>query len=239
MGKVGNLPDFKIEKSHWKRGVQVGGADEVGMGAFAGPVVAAVVVFTQNTISTLQGTTLEGVAVRDSKMLSFRQRQRADIWIRQRALCFAVGVGSVYEINKKGIKKASQSALRRAFFLANKKLTYEGQLPINHLLLDAFFLPRTKGLPVSPITQTAIIKGDKKSFSIAAASIVAKVHRDGLMTTLGSRAKYKKYLWNKNKGYGTLEHIKAIGRLGATHLHRKAFVKTFLGFNGFSSSRSQ
>lgn len=95
---------------------------------------------------------------------------------------------------------------------------------IDFLLIDAFYLPYTKGLRRK--NQLAIIKGDQKSFSIAAASIIAKVYRDNLMVKLSR--KYEKYGWRKNKGYGTKKHIQAIKKWGITRLHRKQFLSKLL-----------
>jgi len=199
-----SLPDFSYEQPHWSRSQLVAGADEVGRGAFAGPVVAAVVLFPPNIKIEVE--------LNDSKKLSSPKRTLADLWIRQNALGYGVGQGSVAEINRFGIVKATHRAFRRA--LAGC------QQPIDHLLVDAFYLPYTAGLRKG--SQTPIPKGDSLSFSIAAASIVAKVHRDALMTNLSTR--YQSYLWHQNKGYGTLAHRQAIQKHGVTPHHRLQFV---------------
>ena len=107
--------------------------------------------------------------------------------------------------------------------------------PIDYLLIDAFYIPYVKGLRRK--NQLAIVKGDTKSISIAAASIVAKVYRDKLMTALAKEKGYKKYKWHKNKGYGTKEHRQAIKRYGITKLHRKKFVQTYQEKIGLLGSR--
>jgi ribonuclease HII len=147
------------------------------------------------------------------------------------------------EINKKGMSKATLSAFRRAIEDANKRLKYR----IDYLLIDAYYIPYVRGIrmPIKSAkfrnrhikkpgeikysgNQLAIIKGDEKSISIGAASIIAKVHRDNLMINLSKESKYKVYGWERNKGYGTKEHRLAIKKYGITKLHRKKFVETLL-----------
>lgn len=187
----------------------IAGVDEVGRGCFAGPVVAGCVAFWQIP---------NNIKINDSKKLNPKQRERAAFWIKRNALCYGIGKASVAEINKLGIKKASEIAFRRAIKNCNKRIDY--------LLIDAFYIPYIKGLRRK--NQKPIIKGDNKSVSIAAASIIAKVYRDKLMTKLAQNPKYKKYNWDKNKGYGTLAHRKAIQNNGISRMHRKKFVETFL-----------
>ena len=169
----------------------------------------------------------ESIIINDSKKLSPKRREIADKWIRKNALAFGIGSASVAQINKVGIKKASEIAFRKAI----KNCGVE----IDYLLIDAFFIPYVKGLRRK--NQKPIIKGDTKSVSIAAASIIAKVYRDKLMMDLGKKSKYRKYKWVKNKGYGTLEHRNAIKKYGLTRQHRKKFVETWI--NNSSSSRAR
>jgi ribonuclease HII len=216
-----NYPDFKYEKVRWRRGFKyVAGVDEVGKGCFAGPVVAAVAAFAPNSNYQfpISGEFSKRTIVNDSKQLTPRQREIADKWIRKNALVFGIGQASVTQINKLGIKKATEIAFRRAIKACGKSIDY--------LLIDAFFIPYVKGLRRK--RQQAIIKGDTKSISIAAASIIAKVYRDKLMTKLSKQPKYRKYGWGRNKGYGTREHRNAIKKYGTTRQHRKAFVNTWL-----------
>ena len=217
------LPDFEFEKKLHKKGYRlIAGVDEVGRGCFAGAIVAGCVIFSKNTISTFKGFPLQGsrrIIINDSKKLSPRQRERADKWIRKNALATGIGQASVSQINRLGIKKASEIAFRKAI--------KDTGIEIDYLLIDAFYIPYVKGLRRK--NQKAIVKGDTKSISIAAASIVAKVYRDNLMRTLGKRSKYRKYGWDKNKGYGTKKHRKAILKYGITRLHRKTFVNTWIG----------
>jgi len=208
------LPDFLYEKKLWKKGYKfIAGVDEVGRGSLAGPVVAGAVVFDRNLIKIKHN----GVIINDSKKLSAKQRERATAWIKENALSWAVGEASVSKINKLGIVKATQIAFRMAIKKAQLKQK------IDYLLIDAFYAPYVVGLRKKK--QMPIVKGDTKSISIEAASIIAKVYRDKLMTELSKQPKHKKYEWNKNKGYGTLDHRNVIKKYGATNLHRKDFVK--------------
>lgn len=214
-------PDFLIEKNQWKKGFKaVAGADEVGRGCFAGPVVAGCVLFPPNIQYTKSH-----ILINDSKKLKPRQREIAAKWIKENALSWGIGQASVAEINKLGMGKASKVAFRRAIVNCETKIDY--------LLIDAFYIPYVKGLRRK--NQKAIIDGDEKSISIAAASIIAKVYRDKIMRALSN--KYPKYEWGRNKGYGTRKHQQAIKKFGLTRLHRKVFVQTFL--NNSSSSPIQ
>lgn len=205
-----NFPSFLYEKKLWKKDFKnVAGVDEVGRGSFAGPVVAGVVSFPKD----IEKIDLKGVVINDSKKLTPKQREKAEVWIKENALFWAVGKASVNQINRLGIVKATQIAFRKAI---SKNRT-------DFLLIDAFYIPYVKGLRRK--NQLAIVKGDTESMSIAAASIIAKVYRDKLMTDLAKQAKYKKYKWDQNKGYGTLDHRSAIRKYGATVLHRKDFIK--------------
>jgi len=246
-------PNFLFENRLRKLGYKfIAGVDEVGRGCFAGPVVAGCVVFSElGRVTEAEGvpssarreseksrtgrasgkTRIDSrhplVVINDSKKLSPKRREIADKWIRKNALAFGIGSASVSQINKLGIKKASEVAFRKA--IVNCKLS------INYLLIDAFFIPYVRGLRRK--NQKPIIKGDTKSVSIAAASIIAKVYRDKLMTDLGKKPKYKKYKWNKNKGYGTLEHRNAIKKYGLTRQHRKKFVETWINNSSSSPAR--
>lgn len=245
-------PTFKYEKLLWKRGFKiVAGMDEVGRGCFAGPVVAGAVAFARFVGSEKwEVSGLEGIKIDDSKKLTERQRLVADEWIKQNSLTWGVGRASVAEINKKGMAKATASAFRRAARSAQDRTRNR----VDYLLIDAFFIPYIRQFPswskssrktlnnklngknlnkfgeiswTKNLRQLPIIDGDAKSFSIAAASIIAKVYRDALMTKLSKNRNYKKYNWNKNKGYGTKEHQEVILKYGTTRYHRKQFVQTF------------
>ena len=203
------FPNFAYERKLWAKGNSVvTGADEVGRGSFAGPVVAACVVFPR-------GIKIPGdIKIDDSKKLSAKKRGISSVWIKENSLAWGIGEVPVGLINRIGMAKATLAAFRRA--VANTKAK------IDFLLMDAFYIPFVKGIRRK--NQLAIIDGDAKCFSIAGASIIAKVYRDALMQKLGRDPKYRNYDWESNKGYGTKKHREAIEKYGLTRHHRKQFV---------------
>lgn len=214
------LPTFRFEKELWQKGYQfVCGLDEVGRGAWAGPVVAAAVIFSQQ--SHLQGHALQTskawpcgtLCIRDSKQLSPLQREELDPRIRQNCLAYSIAEVNVKTINREGIGKATQRSFRKCL----KSL----QIPPDFLLIDAFYV---KNLPKK--NQKPIIKGDQKSISIAAASIVAKVYRDNLMRKL--HEKVPQYGFDRHKGYGTKLHQELLKKHGLSPHHRLAFIPDHL-----------
>lgn len=195
------IPTLEIEKSLWDQGYQlVCGIDEVGRGSFAGPVVAAAVIFSSDSIIP------EGIA--DSKLLKPRQREKLAEQIKKCATFWAISEISVSNINKLGIGKATQMAFRKALRL----------LPVqaNYVLIDAFYIKH-----MNRKKQSAIKDGDKICVSISAASIIAKVYRDSLMKKLHKR--YPNYGLGKHKGYGTKLHQEAIKKYGLSRIHRRSF----------------
>jgi len=222
----------------------VAGVDEVGRGCFAGPIVAAAVAFAPIANGKWLMVNKEGIKIDDSKKLTPRQRERANKWIKENALTWGIGEAPAGLINRIGMAKATKKAFRKAISEARKRLGGK----IDFLLIDAFFVPYVPGLPTRRRKdkkgrfrkypkgrQLAIVNGDEKSLTIGAASIIAKVYRDGLMLKLSK--KYKRYGWGRNKGYGTKEHQRAIKKYGITRLHRKQFVKSFLKNSSSSPSR--
>ena len=182
----------------------VAGLDEVGRGALAGPVVAAAVIlpdFNQVEIESLW-------IIRDSKQLSAKSRERANALIAQIAVGTSVGMASHDEIDRNGIVAATRLAMGRA-------LDELGPRP-THLLIDA--MP----LAWHNVPYKAIVGGDRLSTVIAAASIVAKVHRDALMVSLDKE--YPGYGFANHKGYSTESHRNAINKLGASPIHRLTFA---------------
>ncbi len=197
-------PTLEFEHSLWKAGlVQVGGIDEAGRGCLAGPVTAAVVILppADQILKDLSG-------VRDSKQLSMDQRQREKLLIIHHCLAWSVGFASNLEIDQYGIVPATCLAIQRAL----NDLTLEP----DHLLVDYLVLPD------NPLPQTRLIKGDARSLSIAAASILAKTHRDEVM--ISAAEKYPQYGFETNFGYGTASHRTAIQQHGTCPLHRKSFA---------------
>jgi ribonuclease HII len=196
------LPQLTAEYSLWRQGLRsVAGVDEVGMGPLAGPVVAAAVIFPAHATEALpQG-------VRDSKTLSAKARERLDREIRQQAVGVGIGIVEVEEIDSINIYQAGLKAMRLAL----------AQLPQSpeHVLIDG------RTLSDLPYPQTTFIKGDRDIYSIAAASIVAKVHRDRLMSIL--HEKYPQYGFAKHMGYGTVAHRAALREFGPCPVHRRSF----------------
>lgn len=200
------LADLKIEQSLWLSGYSfVAGIDEVGRGSWAGPVVAAAVVLPKNWNLPPKLT--------DSKLLTPCEREKLAEIITSQALAYSVAEVGLTVINRYGIGEATQRAFRQAI----KKLSIQ---PDFHLV-DGFYVKN-----LSKKNQLPLIKGDQKSASIAAASIIAKVYRDNLMRTLSPT--YPEYLWSANKGYGTKAHQLAIRNFGFTPLHRSSFNLSYL-----------
>lgn len=196
-----DLPNFNYEFELWNRGINfIAGVDEVGRGCFAGPVVAAAVIFPVNFSKTDN--------INDSKKLTPKMRKYLAQIIKENAVAFAIAEVSVMVINKMGIGKAAQQAFSNS--VAQLKIKPE------HILIDAFMIKA-----LNKTKQTPIIHGDQISISIAAASIIAKVYRDELMERLHS--KYSEYDFISNKGYGTKKHREAIAKYGLCDLHRTSF----------------
>jgi ribonuclease HII len=196
----------------------VAGLDEAGRGCLAGPVVAAAVMLPLNEeISML----LEGV--RDSKQLTAQARERLFKVIQQHALSIGVGIGSVELIDRCNILQATKQAMKDA-------LAQISPAP-QALLLDALHLRDV------PLPQRALIKGDQRSLSIAAASVIAKVTRDRLMLQL--HQEYPEYGFAQHKGYGTPAHLAALSAYGATPHHRQSFAPVRALHGLFSEDEGQ
>jgi ribonuclease HII len=188
-----------FERLLWKQGiVHIAGVDEVGMGPLAGPVVAAAVVFPSS---------VEIGGIDDSKALDHETRVRLEVEIRKQAVAVGIGLVEVEEIDRLNIYHAGLRAMQ----LALAKL---GVVP-QHVLVDS------RTIPGVTQPQSSFDKGDGINFSIASASIVAKVFRDQLMTELD--ATYPGYGFASHKGYATQEHQNAIRELGPCPIHRKSF----------------
>jgi len=188
-----------IEKGFWSRGYSlVAGTDEVGRGCLAGPVVAAAVILPPE--KEIKGVT-------DSKALSPVRRQKFFSVIRSQALAYSIVEVSPQEIDKINILQASLKAMTQAL--------YSLKVRPDIVLIDGNQLLNID------IEQLAVVKGDARSQSIAAASILAKVHRDNLMEALDQ--KYPLYNFARNKGYGTAEHRHALKKYGPCPVHRKTF----------------
>lgn len=198
-------PDLGLEAALWAEGrLQVCGVDEAGRGPLAGPVVSAAVVFPPH--SDLEKMGLSGL--NDSKKLSPGVRAVLDGVIRVQALAVGVGVVSPQEIDRINIRQAALLSMSQAISL----------VPVpDYVLVDGRDWPEGLALPGE-----AIVRGDGRSATIAAASVVAKVHRDKIMACLAEQ--YPAYGWERNRGYPTKEHLKALQKEGVTEQHRLSFA---------------
>ena len=192
-------PSFKEEQLLWDRGLNyIAGVDEVGRGAFAGPLVAASVVLPKKFKTN---------GIKDSKLLTSKKREILSEYIIKNALFYSISEVDVEFINKYGIGEATHKGLKESVELLKKQCDF--------VLVDGFKIKNYKK------KQKAIIHGDLLSVSIAAASIIAKVYRDNLMRNL--HLKYKEYNFLENKGYGTKFHREALKKYGFCEIHRTSF----------------
>jgi ribonuclease HII len=190
------MPDFTLER---RIAGPVAGVDEVGRGPLAGPVHAAAVILDPARLPP---------GLDDSKKMSETRREKAFDAIMASAIAVGIGVASVEEIDRINILAATMLAMRRAV----ERLTIR---PV-HALVDG------NKVPALPCPAEAIVKGDSKVLSIAAASIIAKVTRDRFMSDLDAAC--PGYGWARNKGYGTADHMEALARLGPSVHHRTSFA---------------
>lgn len=194
------LDNRKYEKELNKKGITViAGIDEVGRGPLVGPVVSACVVLPKDYF-------LDGLT--DSKKLSKKKRELFYDIIMKDALSVGIGIVDNNKIDEVNIYEATKIAMKEAFANANKKIKIE------HVLIDAMKLELG-------VDTTSIIKGDLKSITISAASVIAKVYRDRMLEELDK--KYPMYGFKDNAGYGTKKHIEAIEKYGIIKEHRKTF----------------
>ncbi len=199
------MPDLSLESGAHQRGIRfVAGVDEAGRGPLAGPVVAAAVIFPPD----LTGSEPWLQALDDSKKLSQARRERAVDVVHQHALAVGVGMVGPEDIDAMGIGRAALMAMLRAV----------GQLPLTpgHLLLDFIHVREC------PYTYDTIVRGDSRSYSIAAASNVAKVTRDRLMVE--AEEAYPGYAFARHKGYPTKAHVERLRELGPCPIHRRSFA---------------
>jgi ribonuclease HII len=180
------------------------GIDEVGRGCFAGPVVAAAVILPMD---------FDHALIKDSKKLSEKQRNQAVDIIKSAAVSYYVAYSSVSEIDSINILQATYTAMHRAL----DGLSVKPQ----HLIIDGDRFNGYKG-----IQHTCVVKGDATYYSIAAASILAKVERDNYMANLS--AQFPVYRWDSNKGYGTADHRAALLEHGPTPHHRLTFISNYV-----------
>src|SRR3954453_12944886 len=181
-------------------GPLIAGVDEVGRGPLAGPVVACAVIMPPDQRAI--------AGVDDSKKITADAREGLAIRIRERAVCYGIGAASVREIDRHNIYQATVIAMRRAL----RRLSAAP----NHVLVDG------KPFRTLEIPHTAIVGGDDVCYTIACASILAKVTRDRIMQGLAGR--YPNYLWERNVGYSTMAHIQGLAAHGVTPHHRRSFI---------------
>ena len=199
------MPDLSLESGLHRRGIRfVAGVDEAGRGPLAGPVVAAAVIFPPE----LTGSETWLNYLDDSKKLSPARREHAVDVVQEHALAVGVGMVGPEDIDQIGIGRASLMAMLRAV----------GQLPLEpgHLLLDFIHVRDC------PYTYDTIVRGDSRSYSIAAASNVAKVTRDRLMVE--AEEDYPGYAFARHKGYPTKAHVERLRELGPCPIHRRSFA---------------
>lgn len=193
-------PDLRYERKLWAEGLDaVAGVDEVGVGPMAGPVVAAAVIFPPEVF-------IKGV--HDSKQLTAERREALFPLIREQAIAIGLGMAEVEEIDRRNIYHATMAAMIRAIEALDRKP--------HHVLVDG------RKIPGLTLPQTRIVGGDRKSFCIAAASIIAKVTRDRMMCDYD--ASYPGYGFARHKGYCTAEHVAAVEQLGPSPIHRTSFA---------------
>lgn len=198
------------EKLQYERALQakgckyIVGVDEVGRGPLAGPVVCAAVVMPLDEADLIVG-------VDDSKKVSIKKREELAEKIKEKAIAYTVYEVSAQDIDKINILQATRLGMKRA--VEGLSVTPDVVLTDGNMTLDIDF------------PQTSIVKGDALSYSIGAASIVAKVHRDALMDEYAKI--YPAYAFDSNKGYGTAAHIQAIKEQGLCPIHRRTFTKNF------------
>ena len=200
------MPDFSYEIQAKNKGYKfVCGVDEAGRGPLAGPVCAAAVILPEDCV-------IEGL--NDSKKISEKKREMLFDIITEKALAYSIAYGTLEEIEEYNILQATYIAMNRAIEGLNLKADFA--------LIDGNRVPKDITIPCE-----TVVKGDSKSFSIAAASILAKVTRDRLM--LEYDTKYPQYLFAQHKGYGTKVHYEAIKQHGVCEIHRLSFLKNVLG----------
>lgn len=186
----------------------IAGVDEVGRGPLAGPVVAAACIFDRD---------VDIVGIDDSKKLSEKKREQFFDEIKDKALAYGIGEASCEVIDEINILEATKLAMKRAIDEADKMLESKGRDRIQIVIFDAVKINDLKK------EQMSVIKGDQTYFSVAAASILAKVTRDNLMKEYDKV--YPEYGFASNKGYGTKAHYEGIKKAGITEIHRKSFLK--------------
>lgn len=214
--KTKSLPSLSFEKELWQQDYIVIGIDEVGRGAFAGPLVVGGVAL-KPCLTVDDQRYIESQGINDCKKLLPAVRKKLVPIIKDLSREYFCAKISLSTINRVGIGQATEIGMRSVVKEIQKNIPEKKIF----LLIDAFTVKNIPGVGIA--NQKGIVRGDSLSLSIAAASVIAKVYRDELMEQLST--KYPQYLWDKNKGYGTIEHRKAIQTYGPCKLHRMEFIK--------------
>lgn len=213
------LPDLAHERQLWQKGFTVIGLDEVGRGAFAGPLFVGGVIF-KNETNPERIKYLQNLGINDSKKVPENRRKLISEIVQSESLASQIGSVSVAAINRYGVQKANFMAMREVV----KNLLKKVKSPKVFVLVDGFYIKNLKAIGLK--NQKGIVHGDAISLTIAAASIIAKVARDEHMENLS--ANFPNYGWERNKGYGTLFHRNALKKHGTTIHHRTDFVEGFI-----------
>lgn len=206
MKKIWNAEEkLKMERALQEKGVKyIAGVDEVGRGPLAGPVVCAAVIMPLDEASIIVG-------IDDSKKLSAKKREELSEKIKEKALCYTIVEIDEKTIDTINILEATRLGMKQA--IETLSITPEKVLTDGNMTID------------TALPQASVIGGDALSYSIGAASIIAKVYRDALMDKYAE--KYPHYAFEKNKGYGTAAHIQGIKEHGLCPIHRRTFTKNF------------
>ncbi|MBF0418404.1 MAG: ribonuclease HII [Magnetococcales bacterium] len=209
-------PGLDLEQELLATGLtHICGVDEAGRGPLCGPVVAAAVI-----LPPFRALPPSLSDIDDSKRLTATQRERLAAVIRAEALALGLGISDAQEIDRLNIRRATLLAMSRA--VTALRPPSEGTCEDGKGVMPGFVLVDGRDLPPGlPCTARAVVKGDQQSASIAAAAILAKTHRDGLMAALAET--YPGYGWERNAGYPTQEHLAALERLGVTPAHRRSY----------------
>lgn len=203
-----DMKAFDEETSGGK--IYIAGVDEVGRGPLAGPVVAAAVILPRD---------FDVPGIDDSKKLTEKKREALFPVIKETALAYGIGMADHKRIDEINILQATREAMIRAVEQAAASLSENYGAEPEHILFDAMTIEQVH------VPQTSVIKGDAKSLSIAAASIIAKVTRDRLMVDYADQ--YPGYAFEKNKGYGTKAHYDGLRAQGSCPIHRQTFLRNF------------
>jgi len=210
------FPDFSFEEKYGNKGYTIIGIDEVGRGCLAGPVTVGAVCINTHIIDKQKWLSY---GINDSKQITPLQREQLAVIVKKQCL-YSTSFIAPQHINSHGIVHSVVAGI------SNVVLKCKKSFPDNKIILLIDGLPISHIPYINDIQRVSIVKGDGKSISIAAASIIAKVERDEYMNELSKQ--YPHYAWDENKGYGTVKHRNAIKQYGVTSHHRNLFVRNIL-----------